>query len=132
MNKNKKLLIFVVEDNLIFQQLIAKQLDSLSYAIRFFTHGEDCINELKTSTPDVIVLDNSLAGTMSGLDTLKIIRVLHPDLYIVIFSTEKALDTEENYSSYGSFVYLEKSISAFALLREKVGSSEIFLQKTRK
>lgn len=132
MNKNKKLLIFVVEDNLIFQQLIAKQLESLSYAIKFFTHGEDCISELRASTPDVIVLDNSLAGTMSGLDTLKVIRVLHPDLYIVIFSTEKDLDTKENYSSYGSFVYLEKNITAFALLRERVGSSEIFLQKTRK
>lgn len=131
MNKNKKLLIFVVEDNLIFQQLIAKQLESLSYAIKFFTHGEDCINELKIATPDVIVLDNSLAGTMSGLETLKVIRVLHPDLYIVIFSTDKALDTEENHSSYGSFVYLEKNITAFALLHDKVGASEVFLQKSR-
>ena len=88
MNQNKKLKIFVVEDNLIFQQLIAKQLETLSYAIKFFTQGEDCIKELSTNVPDIIVLDNSLAGTMSGLDTLKVIRVLHPELYIVIFSTD--------------------------------------------
>lgn len=129
MNRNKKLLIFVVEDNLIYQQLIAKQLDSLSYAIQFFTQGEECINALKVSLPDVIVLDNSLAGTMSGLETLKVIRALHPDLYVVLFSTDKALDTLENYSNYGSFVYLEKNITAFARLKDKVFFSEVFSSK---
>ena len=130
MLENKKLSIFVVEDNLMFQHLIAKQLESISSDIQYFTSGEDCITQLYSNKPDVIVLDNNLEGALSGLDTLKVIRILHPYLYVVLFSTEKCLDTLENFLFYGHFVYVEKDITAFKRLKDAVCASEIYLQKT--
>jgi DNA-binding NtrC family response regulator len=130
MMENKKLSVFVVEDNIMFQHLIAKQLESISSEIKYFTNGEDCITELYNCKPDVIVLDNNLEGALTGLDTLKVIRMLHPYLYVVLFSTEKSLDTLENFLFYGHFVYVEKDITAFKRLKDAVCASEVYLQKT--
>lgn len=130
MKRNRKLRIFIVEDNLIYQQLIAKQLESISYAIHFFTKGEDCIENIPQSNPDLIVLDNDLDGSFSGLDTLKLIRILYTDLYVIIFSTQ-ALNTAENLSYYGTFEFVEKNDRAFSCLKEKICTSKVFLQKIK-
>ena len=122
----KKLCIIVVEDNLFYQQLIAKQLESISTEIHFFTNGEDCLEELAGSKADLIVLDNNLGGKLSGLDTLKQIRTSDPQIHIILFSTELALDTEENLSLYGHFEYVEKNNAGFKKLKERIVKSEIY------
>jgi len=61
--------IFVVEDNLIYQNLIAKELESVSRNIHFYTNGESCLEELDKG-PSVIVMDYNLDGKLNGLDTL--------------------------------------------------------------
>jgi len=129
MKQNKKLRIFIVEDNLLFQQLIAKELESISCSLHSFTNGEDCIDHLQYSIPDVLVLDNNLEGEISGLETLKLIRVLHADLYIVLFSTQEALNTKENLAYYGNFDFVEKTITSFTELRQKICNSRIYHQK---
>ena len=59
--------IFVVEDNLIYQQLIAKVLESISLDICFYTTGEACLEDL-VRNPDVIILDYQLDGQIDGLE----------------------------------------------------------------
>src|SRR6195952_5463929 len=109
MKQIKKLCIIVVEDNLFYQQLIAKQLESISTKIHFFTNGEECLENLTACKADLIVLDNNLEGTMTGLESLKLIRVIEPNLPVILFSTELGLDTTENIASYGAFEYVEKN-----------------------
>ena len=55
--------IFVVEDNLLYQSLIAKELESVSNNIHFYTNGESCVDDLDKQ-PSVIVLDYNLDGEM--------------------------------------------------------------------
>lgn len=130
MNYEKKLMIYVVEDNPIYQQLIARQLEPLSYALSLFAKGEDCLEGLKKSTPDMIVMDNSLDGELSGLQTVQQIRKTNTDLYVLVFSTEPDLDNTDNIKIYGTFDYVEKKETAFALLRDKVASSKVYLTKS--
>lgn len=40
MEFNQEPVIFVVEDNLMYQSLIAKELESVSRNIHFYTNGE--------------------------------------------------------------------------------------------
>ena len=129
METNKKLIIFVVEDNLISQQLIAKKLEAITDAIHFFTSGEDCILELADRSPDIIVLDNTLAGKLSGLDTLKAIRVLNPELCVIIFSARQDLATAENLSTYGHFEFVKKDETAFKHLQNKVSARINYLHR---
>ena len=114
--------IFIVEDNLVYQQLIAKELEELSRDIHFFTRGESCLEALSLK-PSIIVLDYDLAGDLNGLDTLKYIRAANPDIYTVVFSNQPNLDNKENISIYGFFDFVEKKPAAFNDLREKIISN---------
>lgn len=124
MKETPGLKIFIVEDNLIYQQLIAKELEPISGDIHFFTKGESCVAALDLN-PSVIVLDYNLAGQMNGLDTLKSIREFNPDIYTVLFSNQLNLNNEKNFSLYGLFDFVEKKETTFSHLREKITSSGI-------
>jgi CheY-like chemotaxis protein len=111
--------IFVVEDNLIYQNLIAKELESISQNIHFYTTGEACVNELDKQ-PTVIVLDYNLDGQMNGLDTLQRVRDYNPQVYVILFSSQKGLNTKEVFLQYGSFDFLEKNSLSLRTLHQMV------------
>jgi CheY-like chemotaxis protein len=119
MELNEHPVIFVVEDNLIYQNLIAKELESISPNIHFYTTGEACVNELDKQ-PSVIVLDYNLEGEMNGLDTLQIIRNFNPYVYVILFSSQKGLNTKEVFSKYGHFDFLEKNNQSLHTLQKMV------------
>jgi DNA-binding NtrC family response regulator len=112
--------IFVVEDNIIYQGLIAKELETLSSNIHFYTNGESCISELDKH-PAVIVLDYNLDGQMNGLDTLQRVRDYDPNVYVILFSSQKGLNTKEVFLQYGAFDFLEKNSLSLRTLRQMVG-----------
>lgn len=129
MTPDKKLRIFVVEDNIFIQQLIAKQLETISYAVHFFSSGEGCLEALHDTCPDLVVLDNHLDGALSGLETLKVIRMCQPELYVILFSSEQSLCSAENRVLYGDFDYVEKNINSFGILHKKIAVSKVFITK---
>jgi len=120
MKQQKDLCIIIVEDNLFYQHLIAKQLEPVSSAIHFFSSGEECVANIDGYRPDIIVLDNSLAGVMNGLETLKLLRVTEPAIHVILFSSEPGLNTTENLSHYGVFEYLEKNSAGFKKLKDRI------------
>jgi two-component system OmpR family response regulator len=119
MELNQQPVIFVVEDNLIYQSLIAKELETLSENIHFYTTGESCVEDLD-KRPAVIVLDYNLDGEMNGLDTLQKVRNVNPDVYVILFSSQKGLNTKEVFLQYGSFDFLEKNSLSLRTLRQMV------------
>ena len=122
MSLNKARKIFIVEDNPMYQQLVVKALSPLSNDIHLFTSGEDCLKEMGQE-PCVIIMDYMLEGKMNGLATIRKIRAMNESVYVILFSTDSGLLTEENIQQYGVFEYLKKSISAFPVLRQMITSS---------
>lgn len=119
MELNQQPVIFVVEDNLMYQNLIAKELESLGGDIHFYTTGEACLVDLDKQ-PSVIVMDYNLEGEMTGLDTLQRVRHTHPDVYVILFSSQQGLNTKEVLLQYGSFDFLEKNSLSLRTLRQMV------------
>ena len=119
MELNQQPVIFVVEDNLIYQSLIAKELEVISNNLHFYTNGESCLTELDKQ-PTVIVLDYNLDGEMNGLDTLQRIRAIDPEVYVILFSSQKGLNTKEVFLQYGTFDFLEKNSLSLRTLRQMV------------
>lgn len=103
----------------MYQSLIAKELETLSQNIHFYTTGESCLHDLGKS-PSVIVLDYNLDGEMNGLDTLQKVRAINPDVYVILFSSQKGLNTKEILLQYGSFDFLEKNSLSLSTLRHMV------------
>ena len=109
--------IFIVEDNLLYQQLIARELESFGTQIFFYTTGEHCIANL-CRRPSIVVLDYNLDGEINGLETLEEIRKFDPSIFVVLFSSQKEVQINENQMRYGSFDFLEKKEQSFFLLKQ--------------
>ena len=111
--------IFIVEDNLMNQQLIAREMESFGGRISFYTSGEDCLADLGHH-PSIVVLDYNLDGEINGLETLEIIRQFDPSIFVVLFSSQQEVHSHENLERYGSFDFIEKREQSFALLKQLV------------
>ena len=109
--------IFIVEDNLLYQQLIARELESFGGQFYFYTTGEHCVANL-CRKPSVVVLDYNLDGELNGLETLEEIRKFDPSIFVVLFSSQKEVYSCENQQRYGSFDFLEKKDHSFSLLKQ--------------
>src|SRR5450755_1358659 len=109
--------IFIVEDNLLYQQLIARELESFGSQIFFYTTGEHCIANL-CRRPSIVVLDYNLDGELNGLETLEEIRKFDPSIFVVLFSSQKEVYSRENQSRYGAFDFLEKKDHSFSMLKQ--------------
>ena len=118
MESKTKLQIVIVEDNLMYQQMIAQQVQSVGDQVHFFTKGETCVEQLKDISPDLLVLDYNLEGEMNGLDILKHVRSSHPNTFAVVYSTEEGINTQENFDRFGHFVYIEKKENSINYLQK--------------
>jgi two-component system OmpR family response regulator len=108
--------IFIVEDNLLYQQLIARELEDFGGPLYFYTSGEHCIANL-CRRPSIVVLDYNLDGEINGLEALEEIRKFDPSIFVVLFSSQKEVYSHENQRRYGSFNFLEKKEQSFSLLK---------------
>ncbi len=109
--------IFIVEDNLLYQQLIARELESFGGQLFFYTSGEHCVANLNRK-PSIVVLDYNLDGEINGLETLEEIRKFDPSIFVVLFSNQKEVCSCENQQRYGSFDFLEKKDHSFFMLKQ--------------
>ncbi|HXB28996.1 MAG TPA: response regulator [Puia sp.] len=109
--------IFIVEDNLLYQQLIARELEDFGGPLFFYTTGEHCLANI-CRRPSIVVLDYNLDGEINGLETLEEIRKFDPSIFVILFSSQKDVHSNENQQRYGSFDFLEKKEQSFTLLKQ--------------
>ncbi len=128
MEMKNSAVIFVVEDNLLYQNMVAKSLSAIAGEIYFFTSGEACLDWLDRK-PTVIVMDYNLEGKLNGLETIRIIRNDYSTIPIILFSNEGGLDSEENNLCYGPFDFLPKSLESVEKLRQMIVSPQLHIAK---
>ena len=68
-----KELIFAVEDEVHIQQLVKYNLESSGYRVMAFESGENLLNEVKATIPDLFILDIMLPG-IDGLEVCRQLR----------------------------------------------------------
>jgi len=71
---HKQLNVLVVEDDYASQELIGLILNKLNHIVTFVTSASEAEELLKSSKPDVIFMDISLRGSMSGILYTKILK----------------------------------------------------------
>jgi DNA-binding NarL/FixJ family response regulator len=70
--------------------------------------GQEALAQIPRCTPDAVVIDISLVGAMSGIDLLKALQVLCPDLPVLIVSGHAASMYAERMLRLGARGYLMK------------------------
>lgn len=83
--------IFVIDDDENIRELISLYLVKEGYVVEQYESGEKGVQALKTSTPDLIMLDIMMPG-MDGYDTLKEIRKLGKTPVIMVTAKDETFD----------------------------------------
>ena len=80
---NPALRVWLVDDDASIRWVLERALRNAGMAPRAFDAAEPAITALKHDAPDVLVTDIRMSG-QSGLDLLKRVRDVHPDLPVIV------------------------------------------------
>jgi CheY-like chemotaxis protein len=100
----EKARILIVEDEELVALGIRTYLDGIGHLESFITtSGEAAISAIPQCAPDLVLMDISLAGEMSGIEAAKIITdSFHlPIVYLTAYSDEKTLESAKIAQPYG-------------------------------
>ena len=117
MPQNKPLII-IVDDEPLQRELLKDHLSKMSgYQILTFGTGEECIAAGKVRKPTLVYLDyyldTQVKDAMDGLEVLKEMKSLYPDVDVVMISSQDKIEVAVNSIKYGAFDYIVKGEGAF-------------------
>jgi len=124
--KNEKIRLFLVDDDVVFlKSLEIEFLQHADFTIETYAKGELCIKNLNHN-PDVIILDYHLDGidksAMNGLETLDKIKLINPDIPVIMLSSQDKIDVAINCMHHRAIDYVVKSETAFIRLQKIITS----------
>ena len=99
--------IFVVEDNILYAQMLKKQLVDDGYQVKMFHNGRDFLAHLDEN-PDVVTLDYTLPD-MTGHDVLTKIQKRRPDTNVIVISAQENINTAIDLMKIGAYDYIMKA-----------------------
>ncbi|HYU78912.1 MAG TPA: sigma-54 dependent transcriptional regulator [Vicinamibacterales bacterium] len=98
----------LVDDDQQFVQYLDTLLRARGYDVHPFTSGSDLLQAMHAEAPpDVVLLDVSMPG-MDGLETLKAVRVAHPNVQVIMLSGRQAPATIVDAMRQGAADYVVK------------------------
>ncbi len=120
--KKEKIKLFLVDDDSLFlKSLEIEFLQHADFEIETYLTGELCLKSI-AHNPDVIILDYHLDGTdkkaMNGMETLDKIKALHPDIPVIMLSSQDKIEVAINCMHHRAFDYVVKSETAFTRLQK--------------
>jgi len=103
----KNPLIFIVEDNKIYNRLVVEFLKKNRYTnVMPFDSGEECLKNVGQK-PDIIIQDYLLGG-MNGIEVLRRVKKLSPKTEFLFLSGQESMEVAVNTMRYGAFDYIVK------------------------
>lgn len=119
MQKRTDPLIFVVEDNPVYNKLVVNYLESKKFhRIESFPSGEECIKRINQK-PDIIIQDYLLEG-MDGIEVLKHVKKMHPHTEFIFLSGQDSVDIAVNTLKLGAYDYIVKDQMALKKMVDKI------------
>jgi len=111
MQKTKNPLIFIVQNNVVYKDLIVGYLKTHKYQnVKTFKNGEEVVKALKTR-PDLIVLDYTYEG-MNGLEIMHKVKEEHPETDFIFLSAQNDVEVAVKLMKVGAADYIVKNEKA--------------------
>jgi len=112
----KKRKILILDDEDLILELAMEILKVLGFNAVGVNNSQDAINEFKKaideSSPfDLVLFDMTLAEDMNGVDVLKEIKKIDPDIKAIISTGYSADDISEEPEKYGFHASIPKPYS---------------------
>lgn len=112
--------IFVIEDNKLYNNLIVKHLQNNGFKnVVPFLSGEECIVNLLVQKPDIVIQDYFLEG-MNGIEVLKKLKSKYPDAEFIFLSGQESMEVTIKTMKHGAFDYVIKDEAAMDKLVDRI------------
>jgi two-component system, OmpR family, response regulator len=126
MSKEKKIKIFLVDDDALYLKLLEIELlEHADFTIETYATGELCIANLSRN-PDVIILDYYLDGidktAMNGMLTLDKIKAFNPEIPVIMLSSQDKIEVAVDCMLHKASDYVVKSETAFIRLQQSMST----------
>ena len=99
--------VWVVDDERSIRWVLDKALAQAGLNVTCFEDGQSLLNRLEAEQPNAIISDIRMPG-IDGLDLLKRIKEIWPDLPVIIMTAHSDLDSAVASIQGGAFEYLPK------------------------
>lgn len=124
---SKNPLIFVVEDNHVYNRLIVSFLKTNKLTnVESFSTGEDALKAMEKQ-PAVVIQDYLLEG-MNGIEVLKRAKKVAPNVEFIFLSGQDNIDVAINTMKYGAYDYIVKDQMALKKLVNKINKIQSYNQ----
>src|SRR5205823_6812286 len=107
MNEPKSLRVLIVDDEEVLRDVLEVVLRREGFDIVLAASGEEALNLLDTEEVDLVILDVMLPG-ISGIDTLRAMRISNPSLPVLIITAFSSIDGAIEAMKHGAFHYVPK------------------------
>lgn len=119
MRNTKNPLIFVVEDNQMYNKLVVSYLKTNKFTdVESYLSGEEALNNM-TKNPDIVIQDYLLEG-MTGIEVLIKAKKTNPDVEFIFLSGQDSIDIAINSMKYGAYDYIVKDQMALQKMVNKI------------
>jgi len=105
-----ELKVLLVDDEVDFTQALGERLELRDYTVNVAGSGEECLKQLESGLPDVVVLDLKMPG-LGGIEVLKRIRVDYPDLPVLLLTGYGSTEEGIKGMQLGAADYLMKPLN---------------------
>jgi CheY-like chemotaxis protein len=101
--------ILLVDDEEEFITTLAERLQLRNLPARYALDGDQALQLVAASPPDVIVLDLKMPG-LDGLEVLRRVKKDYPQVEVIILTGHGAEKDEDEARRLGAFEYLKKPV----------------------
>lgn len=109
--------IFIVEDDILYMNLILKELEKMGYTnVISYNTGKEAIHSLDTK-PDIALLDYFLEKDFTGMDVLKKINERFPETQVIFLTGSDDVNIAVDTMRNGAYDYIVKGDTAFIRIR---------------
>ena len=119
MQNSKNPLIFVVEDNQMYNKLVVSYLKTNKFTnVESYSTGEDALKNMDKN-PDIVIQDYLLEG-MTGIEVLIKAKKTNPNVEFIFLSGQDSIDIAINSMRYGAYDYIVKDQMALQKMVNKI------------
>ncbi|MGC9353009.1 MAG: response regulator, partial [Mariniphaga sp.] len=121
MAAKKTNLIYVVEDNQVYNRFITEYLKKQNFTnIKPFFSGEECVKAINQGEkPDIIVQDYFLEK-MNGIDVLLQVKKKSPESEFIFLTSNESMEVAVNTIKFGAYDYIIKDKITLDKLMDRI------------
>ena len=103
----KKPVVLIVDDEPDICEMLAKILSGEGYVVNITDSGKGAVKKVMDVCADIVLLDIVMPG-QNGIETLRQIKAVQPDLPVVMITAFGTLTTVQEALEFGAFDYITK------------------------